>query len=57
VETVRSDAAFCDVAKGTANGALEDEATNASRVVVALGNGGFNGVGDGIDLGVHRRNR
>jgi len=57
VKTARSDAAFGDVAKGTTDGALEDEAANASRVVVAAGDGGFDGVGDGINLGIHGGNR
>ena len=53
MKTTRSDTAVGDVAKDATDGALEDEATNASRVVVAAGDGGFNGVGDGIDLGIH----
>jgi hypothetical protein len=35
VETARSDAAVVDVAEDVADGALEDEAMNASRVAVA----------------------
>jgi hypothetical protein len=57
VETARGDAAVGDVAKSTADGALEDEPTNSSRMVVAAGNGGLDGVGDGVNLSVHGRNR
>jgi hypothetical protein len=44
-----------DVAEGSADGALEDEATNASRVGVATDDGRFNGVGDGVNHRIHGR--
>jgi hypothetical protein len=55
VETARSDATVVDVAEDAADGALEDEATNASRVAFATDDGGFDGVGDHVDHGVHGR--
>jgi hypothetical protein len=44
-----------DVAEGSADGAMEDEATNASRVGVATDDGRFNGVGDGVNHHIHGR--
>jgi hypothetical protein len=57
VETTRRNAAVVDVAEDSADGALEDEATNASGVVVATDNGGFNCISDRVDHGVHGRSR
>jgi hypothetical protein len=44
-----------DVAEDSA--ALEDEATNASGVVVATDDGGFNCISDCVDHGIHGRSR
>ena len=45
-----------DVPEGTADGALEHEAAKASGMVAA-GDGGLHGVGDGIDHRIHGRYR
>jgi hypothetical protein len=55
VETARRDAAVVDVAKDAANSALEDEVANATGVVVAMDDGGFNSIGDRIHHGIHGR--
>jgi hypothetical protein len=57
VETAKGSAVVGDVAKGSADGALEDETTNASRVGVATDDGRFNGVGDGVNHRIHGRSR
>jgi hypothetical protein len=57
VETARRDAAKANFAEDAANGALDDEALDSTRVSVATSDGGFNGVGDSVDHGVHGRSR
>lgn len=42
-----------DVMEGTADGTLDDEATNSSRVLVAMDDGGFNSIDDGVDHHIH----